>query len=119
MQLKQSAQTHTHIYIYAPENSTEMVKLSEQMEELASSLTPKVNEIEAIDSLTTNDKNTLSPTQRGTGVTYCFYCNQNKAMRGGGHQNNVQTRYFYPKRDGQRNVGPRMGGNMYDNRNNG
>jgi hypothetical protein len=119
--------------IYAPGNNTEMAKLSKQMEELACSLTPKINEIKADDSPATGEKYTLRPsTQRDTNIV-CFYCKkpnhmirecharmrkESQTARGGGYQNNG-ARYFYPTRDGQRNFGPRTSGNFYNNRNSG
>jgi hypothetical protein len=76
--------------IYAPGNNTEMAKLSKQMEELACSLTPKVNEIKAVDSKPNDEKQFSGyPLRRGKELI-CYYCNK---------KNHVQKNCFLRQRD--------------------
>jgi hypothetical protein len=82
--------------VYAPGNNDEMSKLSKQMEELACSLTPKVNEIKAtdIDPEPPVDKPLSGyPAKRGTSVI-CYYCNKPNHM-----QRECHLRLREPKRE--------------------
>ena len=112
--------------IYAPGNNTEMAKLSKQMEELACSLTPKVNEIKAVDSKPVGDKNATGyPVKRGMGVV-CYYCNKSNHMQRecrlrlrdlkGKTSRGGQNRYYYSRNGGANNGGVNNGfqGANYD-----
>ena len=108
--------------IYAPGNNTEMAKLSKQMEDLACTLTPKVNEIKAVDSQANGDKQVSSYPAKHVKDIVCFYCNKKNHMqrecflwlrdekgrnsrgssnsRGGFNSRGGQNRYYYSKNGG-------------------